>query len=256
MLNPNEAKTVLEAALLAAQEPLTLTDLRRLFEDDLGADTLRRLLDELRVAWQGRGGGTGQPASGWRFQTRPCPARLHAVRPAGGPQGVRAEVVLEQAAQIGERERLLGREQRSLEDRLGFIRIQHVRALHKWEHRAPDWVTSIRLSRTSSSTARKLTTTTGHALAESNSAVEIRELSALQAAQDGGHELAHRQFFARHLVVLRHPGPHQQRLPRGNQVLGAHVGQALSGHLFDPHLHGQKIAPEHRQRIELVRLRA
>ena len=57
MLNPNEAKTVLEAALLVAQEPLALADLRRLFEDDLGADTLRRLLDELRLDWQGRGGG-------------------------------------------------------------------------------------------------------------------------------------------------------------------------------------------------------
>jgi len=71
MLNPNEAKTVLEAALLAAQEPLTLADLRRLFEDDLGADTLRRLLDELREAWQDRGVELVNLASGWRFQTRP-----------------------------------------------------------------------------------------------------------------------------------------------------------------------------------------
>ena len=71
MLNPNEAKTVLEAALLAAQEPLALADLRRLFEDDLGADTLRRLLDELRVAWQGRGVELVNLANGWRFQTRP-----------------------------------------------------------------------------------------------------------------------------------------------------------------------------------------
>src|SRR5450830_290664 len=42
MLNPNDAKTVLEVALLAAQEPLTLADLRRLFEEDIGADTLPR----------------------------------------------------------------------------------------------------------------------------------------------------------------------------------------------------------------------
>ena len=71
MLNPNEAKTVLEAALLAAQEPLTLADLRRLFEEDLGADTLRRLLDELRESWQGRGVELVNLASGWRFQTLP-----------------------------------------------------------------------------------------------------------------------------------------------------------------------------------------
>ena len=71
MLNPNEAKTVLETALLAAQEPLTLVELRRLFEEDIGADTLRRLLDELRVAWHGRGLVLVSLASGWRFQTRP-----------------------------------------------------------------------------------------------------------------------------------------------------------------------------------------
>ena len=71
MLNPNEVKTVLEAALLASQEPLALADLRRLFEDDIGADTLRRLLDELRETWQGRGVELVNLASGWRFQTRP-----------------------------------------------------------------------------------------------------------------------------------------------------------------------------------------
>ena len=71
MLNPSEAKTVLETALLAAQEPLTLAELRRLFEEDIGADTLRRLLDELREAWQGRGVELVNLASGWRFQTRP-----------------------------------------------------------------------------------------------------------------------------------------------------------------------------------------
>ena len=71
MLNPNEAKTVLETALLAAQEPLTLVDLRRLFEDDIGADTLRRLLDELRQDWQDRGVELVNLSSGWRFQTRP-----------------------------------------------------------------------------------------------------------------------------------------------------------------------------------------
>ena len=71
MLNPNEARTVLETALLAAQGPLTLAELRRLFEEDIGADTVRRLLDELREAWQGRGVELVNLASGWRFQTRP-----------------------------------------------------------------------------------------------------------------------------------------------------------------------------------------
>jgi len=42
-----------------------------LFEDDIGVDTLRRLLDELRLDWQGRGVELVNLASGWRFQTRP-----------------------------------------------------------------------------------------------------------------------------------------------------------------------------------------
>lgn len=71
MLSPAEVKTVLEAALLASNVPLTIADLRRLFDDEVGSDTLRRLLDELREAWTGRGVELVSLASGWRFQTRP-----------------------------------------------------------------------------------------------------------------------------------------------------------------------------------------
>src|SRR5512139_3971813 len=71
MLSPNEVKTVLEAALLSSGVPLTIADLRRLFEDEVGGDTIRRLLDELREAWAGRGVELVNLASGWRFQTRP-----------------------------------------------------------------------------------------------------------------------------------------------------------------------------------------
>lgn len=71
MLSPIEVKRVIEAALLASQEPLSLADLRRLFDEDVGADTLRRLLAELREDWSGRGVELATLASGWRFQTRP-----------------------------------------------------------------------------------------------------------------------------------------------------------------------------------------
>ena len=50
MSNPAEAKRIIEAALLSSQEPLSLVDLKRLFDDEIGPDTLRRLLDELREA--------------------------------------------------------------------------------------------------------------------------------------------------------------------------------------------------------------
>ena len=71
MLNPTEAKRIIEAALLASQEPVPLSGIRRLFEEDIGADTLRRLLGELREEWSGRSVELVNLASGWRFQTIP-----------------------------------------------------------------------------------------------------------------------------------------------------------------------------------------
>lgn len=66
-----QARIVLETALLASAEPLSLPQLRKLFDDDLDGDVLRRLLDELRTEWDGRGVELASVASGWRFQTRP-----------------------------------------------------------------------------------------------------------------------------------------------------------------------------------------
>jgi segregation and condensation protein B len=64
-------KTVLETALLTAQEPLPIAQLRKLFEDTLSPDTLRNVLEELRGQWQGRGVELVSVSSGWRFQARP-----------------------------------------------------------------------------------------------------------------------------------------------------------------------------------------
>lgn len=68
-MNTQEAKIVLEAALLTAERPLPLAELRKLFADELKADTLRVLLDELRGDWSGRGVELVALASGWRFQS-------------------------------------------------------------------------------------------------------------------------------------------------------------------------------------------
>ena len=72
MLSLAEAKTVLETALLSSQEPLAIGELRKLFEQEIGADTIRRLLDELREDWSEKGVELVNLASGWRFQTRPA----------------------------------------------------------------------------------------------------------------------------------------------------------------------------------------
>ncbi|HSA70849.1 MAG TPA: SMC-Scp complex subunit ScpB [Burkholderiales bacterium] len=71
MLNPPEAKRILEAALLASQEPVSAIDLKRLFDDELGVDTIRSLLAELADEWRGRAVELVSLSSGWRFQTRP-----------------------------------------------------------------------------------------------------------------------------------------------------------------------------------------
>jgi segregation and condensation protein B len=70
MHSPFEAKRVLEAALLASPEPLDLPDLKKLFGNEVGVDTLRNLLAELKEEWNGRAVELVAVASGWRFQTR------------------------------------------------------------------------------------------------------------------------------------------------------------------------------------------
>ena len=70
-MNTTEAKRVLETALICATAPLPLAEMKALFDDEVGTDTLRRLLDELVVDWQDRGVELVALASGWRFQSRP-----------------------------------------------------------------------------------------------------------------------------------------------------------------------------------------
>lgn len=70
-MNTRDAKRVLETALLCAHQPLPVRELRHLFDGELGADSVRMLLDELALDWQGRGVELVCVASGWRFQSRP-----------------------------------------------------------------------------------------------------------------------------------------------------------------------------------------
>ncbi len=69
--NLDDLKRILEAALLAAEEPLALKQLSRMFEQELSTDMLRRALEEIRQAWEGKGVELAQVADGWRFQTTP-----------------------------------------------------------------------------------------------------------------------------------------------------------------------------------------
>jgi segregation and condensation protein B len=80
-MNTDEAKKVLETALLCAREPMTIHAMKKLFVDvdrdgqplgaGVGSDTIKILLEELRQDWQDRGIEIVSLASGWRFQSRP-----------------------------------------------------------------------------------------------------------------------------------------------------------------------------------------
>jgi segregation and condensation protein B len=102
-MNMVQAKRVLEAALLTAGQPLSLRDLRVLYDDELGADTLRSMLQEIELEWAHKGLELTHVASGWRFQSRPelrtFLDRLHPEKP---PKYTRA--VLETLAIIAYRQ--------------------------------------------------------------------------------------------------------------------------------------------------------
>jgi segregation and condensation protein B len=80
-MNTDEAKKVLETALLCAREPMSIHGMKKLFVDvddngrpmgpGVGADTIKLMLEELRHDWDQRGIEIVSLASGWRFQSRP-----------------------------------------------------------------------------------------------------------------------------------------------------------------------------------------
>ena len=92
-MNDQEATMVIEAALLCAPAPMSLHDIRKLFEDDETMDNarIRTLLDSLQLVWIDRGMELVELASGWRFQTRESMQRyLERLNPERAPKYSRA----------------------------------------------------------------------------------------------------------------------------------------------------------------------
>ena len=102
-MNTVDARRILEAALLCAAEPLTLRELRLLFEDVLGSEAVQGLLLELQQQWAPKGLELGQVASGWRFQSRPD-VRLYLERMAPEKPSRYARATLETLAIIAYRQ--------------------------------------------------------------------------------------------------------------------------------------------------------
>jgi segregation and condensation protein B len=96
-LNTLEAKKVLETALLCAHEPLSINDLKKLYvedgesADEVDAELVRRMLDELRHDWIDKGVEVVSLSTGWRFQSRPEMKRyLERMNPEKPPKYSRA----------------------------------------------------------------------------------------------------------------------------------------------------------------------
>jgi segregation and condensation protein B len=102
-MNTTDAKRVLETALICSQQPLPVRELRVLFNDELGADTIKALLADLQNEWAQRGVELVHVASGWRFQSRPQMREfLDRLNPEKPPKYTRA--VLETLAIIAYRQ--------------------------------------------------------------------------------------------------------------------------------------------------------
>jgi segregation and condensation protein B len=102
-MNTTDARRVLETALICSPQPLSVRELRILFDDELGADTIKSLLGELQDEWTQRGVELVHVANGWRFQSRPQMREyLDRLNPEKPPKYTRA--VLETLAIIAYRQ--------------------------------------------------------------------------------------------------------------------------------------------------------
>jgi len=84
-MNTADARRILETALICSPQAVPVRELRLLFHDELGADSIKGLLTDLQQRWSQRGVELVQVASGWRFQSRPemrtYLERLHPEKP-------------------------------------------------------------------------------------------------------------------------------------------------------------------------------
>ena len=98
-----QVKAVLETALLTCAEPMSIAELRKLFDDAVGADAMRGLLEDIRAEWSHRGIELVNVASGWRFRAKPeMQSFLDRLSPQKPPKYSRA--VLETLAIIAYRQ--------------------------------------------------------------------------------------------------------------------------------------------------------
>ena len=98
-----DAKQVLEAALLCAEQPMSMRQACALFDETFDEPQMRAMLQEIGGLWADRGLQLVEVASGWRFQSHPAMAHyLDKLHPEKPPRYSRA--VLETLAIIAYRQ--------------------------------------------------------------------------------------------------------------------------------------------------------
>lgn len=65
-----DLQSILEAALLSAQQPLAVSELKKMFDNGVTPAALLNALHDLQAMWANRPLELVQTASGWRFRTR------------------------------------------------------------------------------------------------------------------------------------------------------------------------------------------
>ncbi len=70
-MNSDEARMVVEAALLTTEEAIPLVELARLFDGEMAPHDIENMLSDLRYKWADSGLELVEVSSGWRFRTRP-----------------------------------------------------------------------------------------------------------------------------------------------------------------------------------------
>lgn len=99
-MEDQQAINVVEASLLCADTPMSVTALQKLFEpEEVSVEQVRSWLEALQIHWQDRGLELVEIATGWRFQSRSQMQRfLERLNPERAPKYSRA--VLETLAII------------------------------------------------------------------------------------------------------------------------------------------------------------
>jgi segregation and condensation protein B len=150
-----EIKGILEAALLVAGEPVPLSQLSKLFDPPLTPDTVRKLLDDLKLDWSGRKVELTQVASGWRFQgSTSVQTYLDRLSPEKPPRYSRA--VMETLAIIAYQQPRDPRRYRSHPRRRRVPNV--IKTLEEGNGSRPSAIAKHRDARRSSTTKRLLTT--------------------------------------------------------------------------------------------------